>query len=264
MEREETLALPKLSRPLKEFPVARSKWAVAAFAIALSFIASLLAAGRISAAEPRQVRLFILSGQSNMARFDPDLSFTPALKKAFPDDEVIVVKSAQGGQPIRRWYKNWKAPANVKVKLRPGETANGDLYEVLMKKVHAAMDRKTIDSVIFVWMQGESDAQTGLAPVYEESLRGLIKQMRDDLKRPDLSVVVGRLSDHKNGTSGWDAVRAAQEEVAKEDRHAAWVDTDDLNGEQNALHYNRAGYIELGRRFAGKSVELLTMKRANP
>lgn len=215
-----------------------------------------LAAGETQGSGGGKTRLFILSGQSNMAGLNPDLSFTPAVKKAFADDEVIVVKSAQGGQPIRRWYKNWKAPADVEVKLKPGEKGNGDLYDVLMSKVQPAIAGKKIDSVTFVWMQGEADAQRGMSSVYEESLRGLIKQLRDDLKRPDLSFVIGRLSDFKNGTPGWDAVRAAQEKVAKEDPLGAWVDTDDLNGPNNDLHYNREGYVELGRRFAAKCIEL--------
>jgi hypothetical protein len=204
----------------------------------------------------KKTRLFILSGQSNMVGLNPDLSFTPAVKKAFPDDEVIVVKSAQGGQPIRRWYKNWKAPADVRVKLRPGEKGNGDLYGVLLSKVHEAIAGKKIDTVTFIWMQGEADAKAGLAAVYEASLRGLLKQLRDDLERPDLAVVIGRLSDFKNGDAGWDTVRAAQEKVAREDAHGAWVDTDDLNGPNNKLHYTGQGYMELGRRFAAKGVEL--------
>jgi len=224
--------------------------------LAVGVLSLLLAVTQTQAAGGGKTRLFILSGQSNMAGLNPDLSFTPAVKKAFPDDDVIVVKSAQGGQPIRRWYKSWKAPADVQVKAKPGEKGNGDLYDVLMSKVQAAVAGKKIDTVTFVWMQGEADAKTGLAAVYEESLRGLVKQLRDDLKRPDLSFVIGRLSDHRNGTAGWDAVRAAQEKVAREDALGAWVDTDDLNGPKNDLHYTRDGYVELGRRFAAKCAEL--------
>lgn len=220
-----------------------------------------LGIGSIQGAGSAKVRLFILSGQSNMAGLNPELSFTPAVKKAFPADEVIVVKSAQGGQPIRRWYRKWQAPAEVQVTLKPGEKGNGDLYDVLLAKVHGAIAGKKIDSVTFVWMQGEADAQRGLAAVYEASLRGLVRQLRDDLQRPDLSVVIGRLSDYKNGAAGWDAVRLAQEKVAREDPRGAWVDTDDLNGAKNDLHYTREGYVELGRRFAAKSIELTTQRR---
>ena len=64
-------------------------------------------------AAEKKVRLFILSGQSNMAGLNPDLSFTPAIKKEFPDDKVIVVKHAIGGRPIRLWYKDWELPAGA-------------------------------------------------------------------------------------------------------------------------------------------------------
>ena len=71
-----------------------------------------------------------------------------------------------------------------------------------------------------------------------------------------MSFVIGRLSDYKNGDAGWDAVRAAQEKVAREDSLGTWVDTDDLNGPNNKLHYTREGYVELGSRFAAKSIDL--------
>ncbi len=208
----------------------------------------------VEARQDAKVRLFILSGQSNMARFDPDVTFTPALKKAFPGDEIIVVQSAQGGQLIQRWYKGWKAPAGVEL-TKPKGTA-GDLYDVLMAKVNAAINGKKIDAVSFVWMQGESDAKRGFAAVYEPSLRGLIKQLRDDLKRPDATVVIGRLSEFKNGQADWDTVRAAQVKVADEDPRARWVDTDKISDGKIALHYSQKGYAELGRRFAAKIVEL--------
>jgi hypothetical protein len=222
------------------------------FLVACSGFSPLARAG-----EGGKVRLFILSGQSNMARFDPAVSFIPALKQAFPKDELIVVKSAQGGQPIRRWYKGWKAPEGVRVK--KGEI--GDLHDVLVQKVREAARGKKIDTVTFVWMQGEADAKRGTAAAYEESLRGLIKQLRADLQRPDLTVVIGRLSEFKKGDAGWDVVRAAQVKVADADPLARWVDTDNIDGGRVALHHTQHGYAEMGRRFAAKSIELLTRSK---
>src|SRR4051812_36951860 len=143
---------------------------------ALLLLTSLLAAapGR-SADEPRKVRLFILSGQSNMAGLNPDTSFTPAVKAAFPNDEVIVVKWARGGQPIRRWHKDWKAPPGASVK---AAGKNGDLYDVLMTAVRKAVGDRKPDTVSFVWMQGERDAKEGLSAVYLDSLRGLVGQLQ--------------------------------------------------------------------------------------
>ena len=68
--------------------------------IALVSVSSVNAAGN-------KKHLFILSGQSNMERLDPNISFTPTVEAAFGKNNVIVVKDAMGAQPIRRWYKKW-------------------------------------------------------------------------------------------------------------------------------------------------------------
>ena len=59
--------------------------------------------------------LFILSGQSNMVGLDPVLSFTPAFKKGFGEEKVMVVHHAEGGNRwpsgIRRGKPQWsKSP----------------------------------------------------------------------------------------------------------------------------------------------------------
>lgn len=223
----------------------------------ISIVIVLLAA--VAQADEPRTHLFILSGQSNMVGLDPDVSFTPAVKQALPGDEVIVIKDAQGGQPIRRWYRDWRADPNGKV-----AEGNGDLYRRLMNKVEVATGEKQIDTVTFVWMQGERDAKTGFADVYAASLAGLIEQLRTDLKRNDMRVVIGRLSDHTPPQAAvpWDDVREAQAAVAEADPLAVWVDTDDLNGVNDGLHYTRAGYKTLGERFANAALQLIA-KQAN-
>jgi hypothetical protein len=222
----------------------------------MKFTSSLLVLVCINFADAQEgkVRLFILSGQSNMAGLRPETSFTPAIKAAFPKDENIFVKSAQGGAPIRQWVKNWKAPEHAKVKSNPG--VQGKLYGDMMSAVKKAVGDKKVDSVVFVWMQGERDAREYLHTVYEESLRALLGQLQTDLGRKDIAVVIGRLSDCAKN-QGWTAIRVAQVSFAEKTPMAAWVDTDDLNGETNALHYTPEGYNELGKRFAAKAVELI-------
>lgn len=204
------------------------------------------------AAESAKVRLFVLSGQSNMSYLNPDDAFTPTVRAAYPNDEVIVVRYAGSGTPISQWWKD------------PKTGQGGGLYDVLMAQVKKALSGKTPDTVAFVWMQGERDAKGGMSGSYSNALHGLIQRVRDDLKHPDLAVVIGRLSDHLKGTKHWDAVRAIQEQVATEDPRGAWVDTDDLNGGNNDLHCTKEGFLELGRRFAKKSVELLARPAVRP
>ncbi len=201
-----------------------------------------------------KVHLFILSGQSNMVGIDPEESFEPSVKKAFPEDEVIIVKDAHSGQPIRRWYKNWKPATGNQPK------ATGDLYERLMAKVKTNIAEKRPDSVTFVWMQGERDAREKHGEVYAAGLTGLINQVREDLEREDINFIIGRLSDFDNADKvypHWTKVRKAQTEVSKADYRVAWINTDDLNGPENDLHYTKDGYIKLGNRFAEKAIELI-------
>ena len=221
-----------------------------------------LSCASLAAAEKNGAHLFILSGQSNMAGLRPAESFTPAVAKAFGHKDVTVVKDAQGGQPIRRWYKAWKPAQGT-----PPQ-ATGDLYDRLMKKVRRASQGKVFQSVTFIWMQGERDARERHGTVYAASLLGLIGQLEKDLGRTDMNVVIGRLSDFDLTDTHyphWTLVREAQQAVVKQHPRAALVLTDDLNDGlnrkgktiKNDLHYSSTGYQVLGARFAERAIYLI-------
>lgn len=198
--------------------------------------------------------LFILSGQSNMAGLDPKVSFMPTVEAALGKENCIIVKDAHGGQPILRWYKKSEPSSRDK------PVQIGDLYDRLMTKVNGAVKGTKIETVSFIWMQGESDAKDGYQDVYQNRLQGLIDQLRTDLKRKEIIAVIGRISDLDNGKPGWDKVRQAQVSVAESNPFFAWVDTDDLNNypdkdpSRNHLHYTKEGYKTLGERFATEAL----------
>ena len=133
--------------------------------------------------------LFILSGQSNMELLKPEVSFTPAIIEKFGAENVIIVKDAKGGEPIRRWYRDWKPLQGDKPMAQP------DLYDTLMTKVYSAIENEKIATVTFIWMQGESDAYRKFGEVYEKSLIGLYRQLSNDMERKDINFIIGRLSD---------------------------------------------------------------------
>ena len=206
--------------------------------------------------------LFILSGQSNMARLKPEESFTPVIKEKFGEENVIVVKDALGGQPIRRWYKDWKPLEGNEPKAQP------DLYDTLMTKVYSAIENKKIATITFIWMQGERDAKEKLGEVYEESLTGLYRQLSNDLERKDINFVIGRLSDHdmlNKKCPHWTMIRDIQVKVAESNPRFDWINTDDLNdgvyrrGKEikNDIHMSAEGYVIMGKRFADKSIKLI-------
>ena len=221
-------------------------------------LAALIAPLLISASHADEGKhLFILSGQSNMAGLNPNVSFTPAVEKEFGADKVIVVKSAQGGQPIRRWYKAWKPAEGRAV---AGNFKPGDLYDKMMSLVNPAIEGQKLASVTFVWMQGERDAKELHGEVYGASFAGLIKQLEADMKRDDINFVIGRLSDmdmENKRYKHWVKVREEQVKVAEASKKGAWVDTDDLPMKKDNLHYSAEGFKTMGQRFADKAIELI-------
>ena len=206
-----------------------------------------MAAGSLSASADttsrtpgKRVHLFLCSGQSNMKNLDLSVSFTPTLKKAFPGDEIIVVKAAYGGRAIARWVPR------------------GKIYKELLEKAKAATKGKAVDTVSFIWMQGERDHQQDeTTAAYKTNLEKLYGQLTEDLKRSDIRWVIGRLSDARVGTPNWDKIRETQVEVADAQPLAAWIDTDDLNGPNDGVHCPPEGYREMGVRFANEAVALI-------
>ncbi|MGJ8726335.1 MAG: sialate O-acetylesterase [Roseibacillus sp.] len=206
--------------------------------------------------------LFILSGQSNMARLDPGISFTPAIVEALGDDSVIVVKDAKGGRSISAWDRDWKS-----TKGQPAQES-GHLYDRLLKNIKKAIAEREILTVTFLWMQGENDAARFQTGVYKKSLERLLARLKKDLGRDDLLLVLGRLSDYTLETGKhpeWPAMRDLQVAFANAKPTRIWVNTDDLNDmtdaktgkPRNDVHYTREGYRIFGQRLADKAIELI-------
>ena len=213
-------------------------------------------------------RLFILSGQSNMQGHRPQEAFTPRIEEGFGKNEVAIVQYARGGKPIHRWWKEWKDLDGNK----PEEL--GDLYDNLLSQVKKAIEESELQSVCFVWMQGERDARMGWGKLYKNALIGLHAQLAKDLNwdEDQLIMVIGRLSDfdmQNKKYPHWTMIREVQMEVAENNSQFFWIDTDDLNDGinrkgkkiKNDLHYSANGYRILGTRFAQACIEALSASK---
>lgn len=222
------------------------------------FVFCLISLTTISCGNQSENHLFILSGQSNMAGLNLEISFIPTIEKTLGKEHVTIVKHAVGGQPIRRWYID----PLVKTDERP------HLFDSLMQRVQDSVKNKKFDTVSFIWMQGERDAREDIGELYKTSLLGLYSQLSKDLKRKDVNFIIGRISDFdmKNNTyPDWTLIRDIQVDVANSNKRFDWVNTDDLNDGLNKkgdtilndLHMSVSGYKLLGKRFAQKSIELI-------
>ena len=209
-----------------------------------------------------------------MQGMDPETGFLPEAKKLFDGEQVVYIKVAKGGQPICRWLEEWtdiaeKKGLDDKHRWRIHRDGKVEFYQPILDQYQKMLKKHpNLTSVTFCWMQGERDANGGAHAPYKDALKLLISNLRRDLKRPDMNIVIGRIGDYAMDRPSIVAVRKAQREIANEDPHGAWVDVDDLNDREkdgkiiNAVHYKRPeGYVVLGERFARQGYALIKGKK---
>ncbi len=194
-------------------------------------------------------------------------AFTAHVEEQYGEENSVVVMRMKSGRGIRFWVTDYDQPADRGLTEKK-MTSNGMEYKPLLETALAAVKAQSFDTVGFIWMQGESDANNRLSEVYEESFLKLVGQLRKDLKREDLYYVIGRINDYaksRPGNAHWKRVRETQIKLGKTPRNA-WIDTDDLNGgnadnPDGDIHFPREGALRLGRRFADKAIEMINSKK---
>lgn len=232
-------------------------------------------------AEPSKY-LFILSGQSNMQGMDQKLSFEPRVIEEYGKDNILIVKEAIGGRPIRMWVHDWtpapgwKVDPDIPNTMPPAKDENGTLYDSMMQKIADATQGEKPKAIAFCWMQGERDARERHSAVYERSLKQLFAQLKSDFPDTPIVFMIGKLNDFGKGNKEafypeWEEVCRAQEKVAKDTPRCTIFSTDDLNTGDSPphwktkqiskrvddLHMSAEGYKILGNRFAEESIRLL-------
>lgn len=187
-----------------------------------------------------------LQAMKKAARADkigPEFGFAKALSALLPANEIHLIKVSRGGTPINYWLPD----ANGK------QNGYSQLFENLRNAL--AKIEGEYEIVGMLWMQGESDAKTQAeAEAYQKKLEQFIALMRKETAKPDLPVVIGRISTKilespKFKMPFVKTVQAAQEAVTKTDKHVFVIDTDDLSQRDDLVHYDQAGQMGLGKRF---------------
>lgn len=206
--------------------------------------------------------LFILSGQSNMTGAVRD-AFASHVQEHFGEGNAVVVMRMKSGRGIRFWVSDYRQPHGRGLTTKK-MNSNGQEYKPLIEAALAAKKGHCFETVGFIWMQGESDANNRLSEVYGESFLKLIGQLKRDLGRKDLYYVIGRINDYaksKPDNEHWRQVRATQVKLGNSPGNA-WVDTDDLNGgdanqPDGDIHFPKEGAVELGQRLAKTAISLI-------
>ncbi len=199
-------------------------------------------------------------------RFGVELSFAAQLRKTRPHAKIAIIKYARGGTSIDEdaaaQFGCWDPDFDG----GEGAARGINQYDHFLATLRHAFAVRDIDGdgeadrlipAGIVWMQGESDAAytAAIARRYERNLERLMDLVRAALRVDDLPVVIGRISDSgvKQGVKVWrfgEVVRQAQHHHAETDKAAAIVTTTDNYDYSDRYHYDSAGYLDLGRRFA--------------
>ncbi|MEM6257721.1 MAG: sialate O-acetylesterase [Planctomycetota bacterium] len=205
--------------------------------------------------------LFMLSGQSNMT---PMLakSFRRCMAETLGRANIVVAHTGHPGQPIKRWYKDWRPPAGM---TDDKPESNGKLYDALMRGVERAVKGGPIATVTFIWMQGEADADRGWGSVYADSFMGLLEQLKRDLEVDRINFVAGRINEFWLEKQDGELMRQVLQSLGEDHANGDWVDTDDLNRGVNPWggysfedgHYPPSGYVVMGQRFAKAACRLI-------
>jgi len=216
---------------------------------------------------PRNLKLFLLIGQSNMAgrgvvepqdkvphprvfvltkeltwapavdplHFDkPERagvglasSFARAVAEAESDTTIGLIPAAFGGTSLDEW--------------KPG----GKLYADAVARAREAMKKGKLAGIL--WHQGEADSAPDKAASYVERFAGMIAQLRSDLGAEDVPVIVGEIGHFFKENA---AINAALAKVPARVPRCALVSAEGLTDKGDKVHFDSASYRELGRRYA--------------
>lgn len=219
---------------------------------------------------PGHGNAFSSDGHTNKpsVRFGLELTFAKRLQELHPGEKIAIIKYARGGSSIDSlaaaewgcWEPDFKGKGGT------------NQYDYFLRTVAGAMETKDInadgkpDQFIpagILWMQGEADGafNKAIANGYLANLKRLMDLMRAALRKDDLPVVIGKISDSGQADGGkvWKfgaIVQQAQEQYAKTDGHAAIVSSTSQYRYSDPWHYDSAGYLDLGKKFAEAIVQL--------
>jgi len=227
----------------------------------------------MNSGEPAGQWTTLRPASSRTAWFGPEIGFGHRIAQLMPDANLAVIKHAVSGTNLAF---DWKADSR---RGRSGDRILGPQLKTFLDLVRNAVAKLREQGLQprirgMLWQQGEADARDErMANTYRENLSRFIQIVRDELDTPDMVFVYGHVLPVDNDLERQrfpfrDVVRQAQSDIDQDSHSSAAVHnallvlTDDLttHGQQaeggrptnDYTHFNTAGQLGLGRRFADR------------
>ena len=179
--------------------------------------------------------------EPSMAGLDSGLSFGKSLIKHIPDSiSVLLVPTAVGGSSISQWL-NDSIHREVK------------LFSNFKRMAELGMQYGTVKGIL--WHQGESDAKTKEAPLYQSKLSELIYQFRKVVGNQETTVVIGQLGSYSTNPL-WSKINDHIKYYVSTDPNTGMINTQDLKDKGDKVHFDSKAQRVLGERYANEFIKL--------
>ncbi len=160
--------------------------------------------------------------------------------------KVLLVVNAMGETSIEEWAKT--APViGLSSSIGKGRL---QLYSEAVRRCKEAMKYGKLKAII--WHQGEGNSNR--VEEYPAQLAQLVSDLREDLGAPDVPFIAGELS-YTRG-KGSDEFNAMIRTISTFVDNSDWVSADGVSAGKDRTHFDRAGQLELGKRYADKVLEM--------
>lgn len=178
----------------------------------------------------------------------PGLAFAQALLARNPKVRIALVPCAVGGSSIDLWRKGAR------------------LYDAALRRARLARDTTAPTGGVIrgaLWLQGEADATAAGLPPHEARLLKVVDDLRADLgvaTLPFLACTIGEMQRPDDGTEKPRLIAEMNRvllALPSRRPHTACVDARDLTTHLgDFVHFDTAAQEEIGRRYAGKFLQL--------
>lgn len=236
----------------------------------------------MNSGQPAEQWTTLRPASSRPAWFGPELGFGEKMSELMPDARLAVIKHAVSGTSLA---VDWATDAGSRGGGRGGNTFGPQLRTFLdtVGDGMEALRQQGLEPRIrgMFWQQGEADAKAQrTAEDYRQNMVKLIATVREELDAPQMLFVLGQVLTVDNETERAkypfrDIVRAGQAAIDQNSGHADAVEgtflvlADDLTTHghkpeagrpaNDFTHFNTAGQLGLGQRYATRMHEGLTV-----
>jgi hypothetical protein len=257
--------------------------------------------GTASLCADKEVKLFLLAGQSNMDgcglwdELPAEFQQAPANVKIWDNrdskwrelgqDSTAIARKMQFGPEIAFARGLAKAYPDHEValvktsaggtKLHTQWTPGKGMYERFTRNYRNAVADlekagKKCEIAGMLWMQGESDSETlEMANAYEVNLKAMFRDVREKTGKEHLPIVMGRISSSLLKKTPWNfdhtaVVQKAQEAVAAADSDVSIINTDQLSTLKDNTHFDTKAQLTLGGEMADQMLKALAKEKPTP